>query len=143
MRRFAMLWFVAAFLIVMANFSEVGVGHQLSCCLPPSSGVVDKAPSDAFVAEITFKNTGTGKGTWSVNVVFEGELWSWTGTPQNLTLGSKSLKTLKWNGSVPRDAPIESTARLIVYYDDSFVVLDWWIHVVSAAQLAITSSVVR
>jgi hypothetical protein len=31
-------------------------------------------------------------------------------------------------------------ARLIVYYDNSFVPLDWWIHVVPSAELAITSS---
>ena len=90
--------------------------------------------------KITFKNTGKTEGTWSVNITFEDEKWTWNGTPQSLTLKSGKTKTLTWNGSVPIDAPIDSVARLIVYYDNSFVPLDWWIHVVPSAELAITSS---
>jgi hypothetical protein len=90
--------------------------------------------------KITFKNTGKTEGTWSVNIAFEGEKWTWNGTSQTLTLKPCKTKTLTWNGSVPSDAPIDSVARLIVYYDNSFVPLDWWIHVVPGAELTITSS---
>jgi len=44
---------------------------------------------------------------------------------------------------VPCDAPVDSLARLIVYYNDSFTPLNWWIHVVSNAELTITSSSVE
>ena len=93
--------------------------------------------------KITFKNTGKTVGTWSVNKAFKGEKWTWTGTPQILTLKPCKTKTLTWNGTVPSDAPIDSVARLIVYYDNSFVPLDWWIHVVPGAELTITSSTVE
>jgi hypothetical protein len=62
---------------------------------------------------------------------------------QTLTLKPCKTKTLTWNASVPCDAPIDSVARLIVYYDNSLVPLDWWIHVVPGAELTITSSVVE
>jgi hypothetical protein len=143
MRKFVALWFVVAVLVVMASFSYVGLSNQLSACLPPGSGVVDKVPDGAFVVEIVFKNTGSTEGTWSVNVAFEGEKWVWSGILQNLTLKSGKTKTLTWNGTVPADAPIDSMARLIVYYDDSLIVLNWWIHVVPAAELTVTSSTVR
>ena len=66
-----------------------------------------------------------------------------SGTPQTLTLKSCKTKTLTWNGDVPCDAPVDSVARLIVYYNDSFVPLDWWVHVISGAELTITSSSVE
>jgi hypothetical protein len=50
---------------------------------------------------------------------------------------------LTWSGNTPEDAPIDSTARLIVYYNDSFVPLDWWIHIVSGSELTITFSTVK
>lgn len=93
--------------------------------------------------EITFKNTGKTEGTWSVNVAFEGELWTWNGTSQILTLKPSKTKTLTWNGNVPCNASIGSIARLIVYYNESFMPLNWWIHVVSGAELTITSSLVE
>ena len=74
--------------------------------------------------KITFKNTGKTEGTWSVNIAFEGEKWTWTGTSQALTLKPCKTKTLTWNGSVPCDAPIDSVARRIAYYDNSFAPLD-------------------
>jgi len=142
LRRLALLSFVTAMVIIMANLSNVGLGNPLLVCLP-SSGVVDKAPSAAFAVEIAFKNTGSTEGSWSVNVAFEGEKWSWVGAPQNLTLKPDKARTLIWNGSVPANAPMDSVARLIVYYDDSFTALNWWIHVVPAAELTIASSTVR
>jgi hypothetical protein len=142
LKRLALLSFATAMAIVMANISNVGLGNQLLAC-SPSSGVVDKASGAAFAVDIAFKNTGSTEGSWSVNVAFEGEKWSWVGTPQNLTLKPDKARTLVWNGSVPANAPTDSVARLIVYYDDSLTALNWWIHVVPAAELAITSSTVR
>jgi len=142
MNKFLPLWFTVAVLVAMVSFPNAGVTGQL-CCLPPSqSGVVDKAPGADFLVEIGFKNTGATDGTWTAQVSFEGEKWGWNGTRQTLTLKPDGKTTLTWNGTVPADAPIDSVARLIVYYDDSFVALNWWIHVVPAAELAITSSTV-
>ena len=144
MRKLALLWStLIVFLIVMAFCSRVSLGEQLSACLPSCNGVVDKAPGGVFTVEIAFKNTGSTEGTWSVNVVFEGEKWTWMGTSQNLTLKSDSMRTLTWNGFVPINASIDSVARLIVYYDDSYKSLNWWIHVVPGAELSITSSTVK
>jgi hypothetical protein len=132
-------------LIVILSFSFLGSGKQTLACLACSgdSNVVDKLPCEAFTVEITFKNTGKTEGTWSVNVAFEGELWTWNGTSQILTLKPSKTKTLTWNGNVPCNASIGSIARLIVYYNESFMPLNWWIHVVSGAELTITSSLVE
>ncbi len=143
MRGFVPVWFAVAVLIVMAGFSSVGISSQLACCPPPSGGVVDKALGGMFTVEIGFKNVGSTEGSWSVDVAFEGEKWTWKGTAQTLTLKPDHKKTLTWNGTVPADAPIGSVARLVAYYGDSYMLLDWWIHVVPAAELTITSSTVR
>jgi hypothetical protein len=143
MKRFVLLSFVAATLVIVAGFSTAGFGNQSLICSACGGGVVDKAPCEAFAVQITFKNTGETEGTWSVNIAFEGESWNWSGTPQTLTLKSGRTKTLTWNGSVPCDASVDSVARLIVYYDDSFTPLNWWIHVVPGAELTITSSTVE
>jgi hypothetical protein len=143
MNRFMPLWLAVAVLVATTGCSNVGVGNQLACFPPSSNGVVDKIPGSAFAVEIAFKNTGATDGTWSVNIVFEGEKWSWVGTAQTLKLKPYDKKTLTWNGTVPENAPIDSMARLVLYYGDSFVSLEWWIHVVPAAELAITSSTVR
>jgi len=129
--------------IIAARFSSAGSSDQLSPYLPSCNGVVDKAPGDAFIVEIAFKNTGTTDGSWSLNIAFEGEKWNWSGTSQNMTLKPNHSKTLTWNGTVPASALIDSVARLIVYYDDSYKPLDWWIHVVPGAELTITSSTVK
>jgi len=142
MRMFAPAWATVAVLIAVAGFSSVGVGCQLTCCPPPSGGVVNKAPGDVFTIEIGFKNAGSAQGVWSVNVAFEGEKWTWKGTMQTLTLEPDHKKTLTWNGTVPADAPVGSGARLVAYYVDSYMPLDWWIHVVPAAELTIASSAV-
>jgi hypothetical protein len=102
-------------------------------------GLVEKTPGEQFTVQVAFKNKGKAEGTWSVNVAFEGD-WSWEGTAKNLTLCSYELKTLKWNGSVSSDAPIDSTARLVVYFDGDFEAQDWWIRVISPAELTILYS---
>lgn len=143
MRRLVPLWFVLAVLVVMAGLPNVGVGSEITCVPNPASGVVNKTPGAAFTAEIIFKNTGETEGTWSVSVTFECETWTWKGTPQILTLKPGNKKTLTWNGTIPTEAPIDSTTRLVVYHGNTCTPLNWWIHVVSAAELAIVGSTVR
>lgn len=105
-------------------------------------GEVKKTPGEAFTVEIVFKNTGDTKGEWSVNVSFE-DGWTWQGTPQILVLNPHEKKTLAWSGKIPLDAPVGSRARLIVYFNSEFKALDWWVLVVSDAQLSIEHSVVK
>jgi hypothetical protein len=132
-------------IIVLVVLSTSGLDSSSIASLACSSskGIVDKAPSEDFTVEITFKNNGKSEGNWSVNIAFEGESWSWSATPQTLVLKPSDKKTLTWKGKTPEYAPIDSTARLIVYYDDSFVPLDWWIHIVSGSELTITLSIVK
>jgi hypothetical protein len=127
---------------VVVNFSVTNASNYLTCS-SNDDGVVDKAQGDAFMVKITFKNTGKTTGNWSINITFEGANWTWVGTAQNLTLKSGETKVLTWNGNVPANATISSVARLVVYYNDSFKALDWWIHVVPGAELSITSSSVE
>jgi len=143
MKKSIVLVIAVTALIIMTGISSVGSNKSVSACLPSCRGVVDKEPKEIFAAEITFKNVGTSEGTWSVNIAFEGEKWTWTGTAQKLTLGSCDKRTLTWEGTVPATASVGSVARLVVYYNDSFQALDWWIHVVPGAELSITSSIVR
>lgn len=145
MKKSILLSLSIAVLIAVVSFSALGLNSQSFTTLACDSegGVVDKTPSEAFKVKIVFKNTGKTEGTWSVNVAFEGESWTWNGTPQILTLKPSKTKILAWNGTVPLDAPIDSVARLVVYYNDSFTALDWWIHVIPGAELAITSSSVE
>ena len=144
MKKYALLSLALATIVIVVGFSSIGSDNQsLICFACEGGGVVDKTPCEAFTVKITFKNTGKSEGTWSVNIAFEGESWTWSGTPQTLTLKSCKTKTLTWNGDVPCDAPVDSVARLIVYYNDSFVPLDWWVHVISGAELTITSSSVE
>jgi hypothetical protein len=144
MKKSILFALAATALIVMMSFATFGSNsQQLACLACGGNGIVDKTPCEAFVVKVSFKNTGRSNGTWSVNIAFEGESWTWSGTPQNLTLKPNHWKILTWNGIVPCDAPVGSVARLVVYYNDSFVALDWWIHVVSSAELAITSSTVE
>jgi hypothetical protein len=142
-KRLVFTSFMLATLVAVASSSTVGLGNPLSACLPNPHGVVDKVARGTFTVEITFKNMGTTEGKWSVNIAFEGEKWSWKGLQQNLTLKPNITRKLVWNGSVPEDAPADTVARLVVYYDDSFLGLDWWIHVVPGAQLTVTSSTVK
>ncbi len=141
-KKYAALLLMVVLLVVVVNFSVTNASNSLTFS-HSQDGVVDKAHVDAFIVKITFKNTGKTEGNWSVNIAFEGESWSRVGTPQNLTLKPGSTKTLMWNGTVPVNATINSVARLVVYYNDSFKALDWWIHVVPGAELTITSSSVE
>ena len=139
-KKYAVLFLSIALLtVVVLNFSLAGANDSVVLC-SQETGVVEKARGDAFTVTITFQNTGRAEGNWSVNVVFEGDSWSWKGTPKNLTLDADAKKTLVWNGVVPANATINSVARLVVYYDDSFKALDWWIRVVPAAELTIKTS---
>ena len=134
---------IAALLFTISLSAIRSEETQWLCFACEDGGVVDKTPCEAFTVKIVFKNTGKCEGTWSINIAFEGEAWSWSGTPQTLTLQSCKTKTLTWNGTVPCDAQINSMARLIVYYNDSFAALNWWIHVIAGAELTITSSTVK
>jgi len=141
-KKYAALLLMVVLLVVVVNFSVTNASNSLTFS-HSQDGVVDKAQGDAFIVKITFKNTGKTEGNWSVNIAFEGESWSRVGIPQNLSLKPGNTRTLTWNGTVPVNATINSVARLVVYYNDSFKALDWWIHVVPAAELSIQSSSVE
>jgi len=139
-KKYALLFLVAVLVVVIINFSISGTGNSLVFACNQQDGVVDKAQGDAFTVKITFENTGKDEGAWSINIAFEDDDWSQVGTPQNLTLKPGKTETLTWNGVVPDNAIVCSMARLVVYYDDSFEALNWWIHVVPDAELGIESS---
>jgi hypothetical protein len=140
-KKYALLLLLVMLAVVVVNFAVTNASDTLTCS--SNDGVIDKAQGEAFTVKITFKNTGKTDGNWSINIAFEGESWYRTGTAQNLTLKSGSSKTLTWSGTVPDNATIGSVARLVVYYNDSYKALDWWIHVVPGAELSITSSTVE
>lgn len=113
-------------------------------CYPENEGgVVDKAVGEDFEVEIKFKNIGSAEGSWRISIAFEGVRWSWTGDAQNLTLKPDLTKTLTWKDSIPSDVPVDSVARLVVYYNESYKALNWWLHVIQDAELAVSSSTVR
>ncbi len=103
-------------------------------------GVVDKKPGESFIVKISFKNKGTIEGTWEVAVTFEGEEWYWQGEKKAFALRQSESRILRWEGKVPDTASEGSIARLIVYYDNEFMPLKWWIHVVGYADLCIVCS---
>jgi len=142
-KKYALLFLVAVLVAIIVNFSVSDTGSSLVFAHDQQDCVVDKAAGDDFTVKITFQNTGKTEGTWSINIAFEDEVWSQVGTPQNLTLGPGQTKTLTWNGIVPANATVGSMARLLVYYDDGFEALNWWIHVVPGAELTIKSSSVE
>ena len=142
-KKYALLFLVAVLMVVAVSFSVSDTGSSLVFAHNQKDCVVDKAAGDAFTVKITFKNTGKTEGTWSVNIAFEDEIWSQVGTPQNLTLAPGETETLTWSGVVPVNATVDSMARLVVYYDDGFKALNWWIHVVPGAELTIKSSSVE
>jgi hypothetical protein len=131
-----------ALLVLVLRVSTCSSEQSLSC-IPSPGRLVDKAPGGLFTVEIVFKNTGGVTAQWSVNVEFEGAQWIWAGKAQSLTLQPSETNTLIWNGIVPSSAPMDSIARLIVYYGSSFKALDWWIHIVPSAQLSIVNSTVQ
>jgi hypothetical protein len=141
-KKYAVLLLAVMLTVLVVNFSVTNATETLTCS-PNGDGVVDKAAGDTYTVKITFKNTGQSAGNWSVNITFEGDSWSQAGTAMNITLRSGASKTLTWTGNVPANATVDSIARLVVYYNDSFKALDWWIHVVPGAELSITSSTVE
>ena len=142
-KRYGVLLLVAVLAVVIVNFSVSDTGDSLVFAYNQDCSTVDKAAGDAFTVKITFKNTGKTEGTWSLNIAFEDSSWSQVGTPQNLTLAPGETETLVWEGVVPANATVDSVARLVVYYNDSFKALNWWIHVVPGAELSIKSSIVE
>ena len=145
MKKFVLLSITLVIVVSMIGYSAVGSDSQSATCLACTGdgSVVDKVPGEAFIVEVSFKNTGGTGGNWSVNIVFEGEKWTWTGVSQNLTLMAFSTKTLVWKGNVPVSATVDSITRLVVYYGDSFTPLNWWIRIVPKAELTVTSSTVK
>lgn len=142
-KKYVLLFLVAVLVVVVVNLSATGAGGSLVLAHDQQNCVVDKAAGDDFTVKITFKNTGKTEGTWSVNIAFEDSSWSQVGTALNLTLAPEQTETLTWNGFVPANATVGSVARLVVYYDDSFQALNWWIRVVPGAELTIKSSLVE
>ena len=144
-KKYALLFLVALLIVFVFNFSVSDTGTSLVFAHDQQNGdgVVNKAAGDEFTVKITFKNTGSAKGNWSVNIAFEDEVWSQTGIAQNLVLNPGETETLTWTGAVPANAAVDSVARLVVYYNDSFKTLNWWIHVVPGAELFIKSSSVE
>lgn len=141
------LIYIMVTILTVTSFLLISVNSTTTCTDKLSidntcKGVVNKKPGEHFTVEITFKNTGGTEGTWSVNICFEGD-WIWKGNAQTLTLAPNKKKTLTWNGNVPQDAPIGSVARLVVYFDNDYKALDWWIIIVSDAQLSIIQSRVK
>jgi hypothetical protein len=143
LKKIALLFSVAVLVLVIFDSSLNDATNSLVFACDHDDGVVDKIPGDAFTVKISFSNIGETEGEWSVNIAFEGNSWSQVGTSQNLTLQPEETEMLIWNGVVPVNATLDSMARLVVYYDDSFEVLDWWIHVISGPELIIESSVVE
>jgi hypothetical protein len=142
-KKYALLFLTAVLVFAVVNLSVTDVSNSLTFAHNQKDGVVDKAPGEAFTVKITFKNIGKTEGNWSINIAFEDNCWSQVGTPQNLVLEPGETATLTWDGIVPVNATINSMARLVVYYDDSFKALNWWIHVVPGAELCIKSSTVE
>ena len=143
-KKYALLVLVAVLVVIAVSFSVTDTGNSaLALVNNCQDGVVDKAAGDDFTVTITFENTGKTDGNWSVNIAFEDEVWSQVGIAQNLVLEPGETKTLTWNGVVPANATLDSVARLVVYYDDGFKALNWWIHVVPGAELTIKSSSVE
>jgi len=104
------------------------------------NGTVKKRAGESFSVKIDFKNKDNVNGTWRITVVFEGEKWIWKGEEKQLALDPFEKETLTWEGTVPEDAETDSIARLVVYYDNNYTPLDWWIHVVANPELSITYS---
>ena len=142
-KKYALLFLVAVLVVVIISFSLSVTGDSLVFAHNQDYSIVDKAAGDAFTVKISFKNTGKTTGIWSINIAFENSVWSQIGIPKNLTLSPGQTETLKWDGVVPDNATVGSVARLVVYYDDSYKALNWWIHVVPGAELTIKSSILE
>ena len=129
-------------LIIIFNFSFTNATDPLEFS-EKRSEIVEKVQGEIFSVEIGFKNTGKNEGKWNISIVFEGEEWSQVGNSQYLELEPNEEKIVSWTGIVPNDAPLDTLARLVVYFEDSFKALNWWIQVVPEAELTIKSSCVK
>jgi hypothetical protein len=129
-------------LLVLFNLSFTSANDVLEV-KEKTGKVVEKIQGETFTVEIDFKNIGKNDGTWNINIVFEGDYWSQEGVAQNIELKPNEEKKLTWTSNVPNNAPINTLARLVVYYEDSFIALNWWILVTPDAELAITSSCLK
>jgi hypothetical protein len=142
-KRYGLLLLFAVLTVVIVYFAISDTGGSLVFAHHHDSNTIEKAIGNDFRVKIQFKNTGKSEGTWNVNIAFEDSSWAKVGIPQNLTLTPGQTETLVWEGIVPEEATIGSVARLVVYYNDSFKALNWWIHVVPGAELTIKSSIVE
>ena len=141
-KKLSLIVFSAVLLIIMFNFSFTNATDPLEFS-EKRSEVVEKVQGEVFTVEIGFKNTGKNEGRWNISIVFEGEHWFQIGNSQYLELEPSEEKIMSWTGIVPTDAPLDSVARLVVYFEDSFKPLNWWIYVVPGAELTIKSSCVK
>lgn len=134
--------FSALILLVLINLSFTNANDILEVQGKPKR-VIEKNQGEEFTVDIEFKNIGKNRGSWNINIAFEGDYWSQKGISQNIELDPDEEKKLIWKGTIPNDAPVHTLARLVVYYDDTFIALNWWIHVIPGAELTITSSSVK
>ena len=141
-KKLSLIVFSAVLLIIMFNFSFTNATDPLEFS-EKRSEIVEKVQGEVFTVEIGFKNTGKNEGRWNISIVFEGEHWFQIGNSQYLELEPSEEKIMSWAGIVPTDAPLDSVARLVVYFEDSFKPLNWWIYVVPGAELTIKSSCVK
>ena len=141
-KKLSLIVFSAVLLIIMFNFSFTNATDPLEFS-EKRSEIVEKVQGEVFTVEIGFKNTGKNEGVWNISIVFEGEHWSQIGNSQYLELEPSEEKIVSWTGIVPIDAPLDSVARLVVYFEDSFKPLNWWIYVIPGAELTIKSSCVK
>ncbi|MEJ5328426.1 MAG: hypothetical protein WHU54_09315 [Candidatus Bathyarchaeia archaeon] len=139
-KKYVVAFFIAVLIFAAAHLWTTEKSSTLTLANIYGDAVVNKIPGEPFKVSITFKNIGATEGSWMVNIALEGDLWSQAGIPKELHLNPGETATLTWNGTVPVNAPVDSVVRLVVYYDDSFTALNWWIRVISAAQLSIQSS---
>ncbi len=138
-KKYVLLCLAVMLAVVMASFSLTQATDDI-LFTSNNSGTVNKDKGEAFTVKLNVKNTGEDKGEFSVNVTFEADSWTWKGTQKTITLNAGETKQLTWDGKVPSDAKAGSVARLIVYYDDSYKALDWWIYVSANSELSIISS---
>lgn len=131
---------VALTFLTMAEISGSTRACSLGMRTECGGRTLEKKRGESFTARITFRNTGVARGLWRVAVTFEGDDWNWEGDQTTLGLRPGKENTLSWGGYVPEHAETGSVARLVVYYNDSFVALDWWIHVISGEALEIVRS---
>ncbi|NIO36179.1 hypothetical protein GTO27_00585 [Candidatus Bathyarchaeota archaeon] len=134
------LYPVIALMIIACGLSVTCSDGLTLVCTACNDGVVEKIPGESFEVEIKLKNAGSIKTTWSVNIAFEGRNWFWTGASKILTLEPCKSESLIWTGEIPEDAEIWTVARLVVYYNESFESLDWWIRVIGDVEPSIISS---